>query len=82
MNKYSSSTVVESTVLLIFWLSQSIRLPYDIPSFADRSRDSAKNTVMPLCEDPSSLFRLEAPGNPIISTVLQAARTEVSLAVT
>ena len=48
MNKYSSATVVESTILLIFCLSYSIRLPYNIPSFDDRSRDSAENTVMPL----------------------------------
>ena len=66
MKEYSSATAVESTVFLIFWLSYSIRLPHDIPSFDIRPRGSAKNTVMPFCEDPSLLFRWKAPGNPII----------------
>ena len=42
MNEYNSATVVESTVLLIFWLSSSTRLPYDIPSSEDCSRNFAK----------------------------------------
>ena len=46
-----------------------------IPSIDDRSRDSARNTVMPLweesfslflCDYPASLFRQEASGNPSI----------------
>ena len=40
MNEYNSATVVESTVLLIYWLSQSTRLPYDSPSFEECSRNS------------------------------------------
>ena len=42
MNEYKSVTVVESTVLLIFSLSSSTRLPYDIPSFEECSRNSAQ----------------------------------------
>ena len=53
---------MESTVFLIFWPSKSIGLPYDIPSSDDRSRRSAKNTVMPRCEDPSSLFSVRGIG--------------------
>ena len=34
--EYSPTTIVESTVFSIFWLSWSIRLPYDIPSFLTR----------------------------------------------
>ena len=64
IKEYNSATVVESAVFLIFWLSLLTRLSYDIPSSDDRSRDSARNPVMPLCEDPSSLFRWEASGNP------------------
>ena len=49
--------------------------------FDDRSRDTVRNTGMPLCEEPSSLFRQEAAGNP---SALNGpdARIEVSLAVT
>ena len=66
MKEYNSATVLESTVFLIFCFSSSIRLPYAIPSLEDRSRDSAKNTVIPLCDEPSSLFRQEASRNPSI----------------
>ena len=56
MNEYNSAPVVESTVLSIFWPTQSTKLPYDIPSFEEWPRSSAKSTAMPLREDPSSLF--------------------------
>ena len=39
MKVYSSAPVVKSTVLFILWLSNSIKFPYDILSFVDRSRD-------------------------------------------
>ena len=42
MKEYSSATVVESTISLIFWLSQSTRLPYDIPFFEYCSRNFAE----------------------------------------
>ena len=44
-----------------FWsfdFCSQMRLPYDTPSFEERSRTSARNPVMPLCEDPSSLLRI------------------------
>ena len=50
---------MESTVFLIFWLSWSIWFPCDIPSFVDRSRDSAENTVMLLC---GSVFVISVGG--------------------
>ena len=74
--------MVVSTVFLIFWLLQSIKLTYDIPSFDDRSRDSAKNTVMPHCEVSSSLFLWEASRNPSILNGPVSGNIEASLAVT
>ena len=59
MKEYSSATAVESTVRAIFWLSKSIKLPYDIPSFDDRTRDSAKNTTMPLSSTAPWVARTE-----------------------
>ena len=48
-------------------LSKSIRLPYDIPSVDDRKRNPAKNTVVPPCEDPSSLIRCETSRESYVS---------------
>ena len=61
MKEYSSDTIVESTVffnLLTFIVNWT--------SCDDRSRDSAKTLVMPLCEDPSSVSQWEAVRNPIV----------------
>ena len=64
MKEYSSATIVEGTVFFNFFDFHS---QLDIhTTFLLFSCDSAENTVMTLCEDPSSLFRYEESGNPII----------------
>ena len=66
MKEYNSATVVEST---IFDLQRLIVNENSLTTFCLLTITHAiliKNTVLPLCEDPSSLFRLEASGNPII----------------
>ena len=55
MKFYSSATVVESTIL--FTTFRLLTTPHAI---------LPKNTVMPLCEDPPSLFRKKASRNPTI----------------
>ena len=51
-------------------LQKSLGFPYDIPSFDDRARRSAKNTVMPRCEDPSSFSGKRHQEIQLVSTVL------------
>ena len=50
--------------------------------YEECSRNSAKNTVMTLCEDPSSLFCWRLQETQLFSSVLWVARIEVSVAAT
>ena len=67
MKEYSSATAVESTVFFLsFGFHNQLDFHMTFHLLVDRSRDSAENTARPPCEDPSSLFQLEASGNRII----------------
>ena len=61
----------------IFWLSKSIRLPYDIPSFAYRSRDSAKKRCHASLKIHLHCFDKRHQEIQLSSTVPWVARTEV-----